>query len=55
MQDAVEKSFEIAKNENGEIVLLSPACSSYDMYPNYKKRGEDFVNCVKKLKIKEKN
>jgi len=27
-------------------VLLSPACTSWDMYPNYKKRGEHFQQLV---------
>ncbi len=33
----------------GGTVLLSPACSSFDMYPNYAARGDDFVAQVKKL------
>jgi UDP-N-acetylmuramoylalanine-D-glutamate ligase len=30
-------------------VLLSPACSSYDMYPSYKARGDDFAAEVERL------
>ena len=33
----------------GEVVLLSPACASYDMYANYRQRGEDFCRHVQKL------
>jgi len=33
----------------GMVVLLSPACTSWDMYENYKKRGEHFCAIVKKL------
>ena len=48
MQDAVRKANEAAAP--GEIVLLSPACASFDMYDNYAQRGDDFRNEVKKLK-----
>ena len=40
MQEAVQKSFEIGKK--GDVVLLSPACSSFDQYKNYAERGDDF-------------
>ncbi len=31
----------------GDVVLLAPACSSYDQYPNYLRRGEDFKRIVR--------
>lgn len=30
-------------------VILSPAAPSYNLYKNFEERGEDFVNCIKKL------
>jgi UDP-N-acetylmuramoylalanine--D-glutamate ligase len=33
----------------GEIVLLSPACASFDQYDNYMRRGEHFQDLVRGL------
>lgn len=52
MMLAVEKSFDLA--QGGGTVLLSPACSSFDWYSNYKERGKDFVKCVSELKERKK-
>lgn len=35
--------------EEGDVVLLSPACSSYDMFRDYRERGERFQTAVKSL------
>jgi len=48
MTDAVRKAYRLARGDG--VVLFSPACSSFDMYENYKKRGEDFVRRVAELK-----
>jgi len=48
MAQAVNKAYEIAVP--GEIVLLSPACASFDMYENYQARGNDFISQVNRLK-----
>lgn len=48
IKEAVEKSREIA-NE-GDVVLLSPACASWGMYNNYEERGEDFKTAIRNLK-----
>jgi UDP-N-acetylmuramoylalanine--D-glutamate ligase len=49
MIDAVTKGFELAKS--GDVVLLSPACASFDLFRNYEDRGEQFKNVVNSLKI----
>lgn len=45
--DATRKAFELA--EPGDIVLLSPANASWDMYA-FEVRGDEFLKTVEKLK-----
>ena len=47
MGDAVEQSYTLAKQ--GDVVLLSPACASFDMFSNYEDRGLQFKNEVRSL------
>jgi UDP-N-acetylmuramoylalanine--D-glutamate ligase len=47
MEDAVRVAQRLAKP--GDAVLLSPACASFDMFKNYKHRGEVFVSAVRAL------
>lgn len=47
MEEAVQKAKEIAKP--GDIVSLSPACASFDMYPNFEARGLHFKKLVNSL------
>ena len=47
MEAAVKKAYERA--ESGDVVLLSPACASWDMYPNFEARGLDFKENIYKL------
>jgi len=47
MEDAVTKAYKMA-NE-GETVLLSPCCASFDLFKNYEDRGNQFKNCVRNL------
>ena len=47
MSDAVRIAYKIAKPK--DCVLLSPACSSFDLFKNYEDRGTQFKNAVRKL------
>ena len=47
MNEAVNSAYRIAKPN--DVVLLSPACSSFDLFENYEDRGNQFKECVRKL------
>lgn len=47
LEDAVSKAFELARA--GDTVLFSPACASFDQFPNFMKRGERFKELVRAL------
>ncbi len=47
MDHAVQTSAKLA--ENGDVVLLSPGCASFDSYENYAARGDDFMRAVQEL------
>jgi len=46
-KDAVQAAFHFA--DKGDVVLLSPACASFDLFKNYEDRGIQFIEAVKDL------
>ena len=49
MDEAVRAAYAVARP--GDVVLLSPACASFDMFESYEHRGEVFKKEVGKLKL----
>ena len=50
MKEAINTAFD--KGEEGDVVLLSPASASWDMYKSYEVRGDEFKNIVNRLEEK---
>ncbi|MBN1805843.1 MAG: UDP-N-acetylmuramoyl-L-alanine--D-glutamate ligase [Sedimentisphaerales bacterium] len=48
LTEAVQSANQLA--EPGDVVLLSPACASYDMFDNFQHRGREFIKLVCELK-----
>ena len=46
-KDAVRQAYELSAP--GDVVLLSPACASFDLFENYEDRGKQFKEAVKNL------
>ena len=51
MKDAVRLA--TAQARAGDVVLLSPACASFDMFRDYRHRGEVFIDAVRRLQEAE--
>lgn len=47
MESAVNEAFSLS--QSGDVVLLSPACASFDMYAGFEARGDAFINAVHHL------
>ena len=47
LQDAVQAAYHSAND--GDTVLLSPCCASFDLFKNYEDRGEQFMQAVRSL------
>ncbi len=50
MANAVESAY--LRASSGDAVLLSPACASFDMFKDYRHRGDVFAECVQALKAR---
>jgi len=49
MSDAVAAAFDLA--QSGDAVVLSPACASFDMFDDYRQRGQVYVEAVRSLAL----
>ena len=47
LPQAVKRAAQVA--QRGDVVLLSPACASFDQFKNFEHRGEEFISLVKRL------
>jgi UDP-N-acetylmuramoylalanine--D-glutamate ligase len=50
LAEAVESAAHLV--ESGDVVLLSPACASYDMFDNFQHRGREFIKLVRAISNK---
>ena len=47
MEEVVRMAYQ--KAESGDVVMLSPACASFDMFKNYADRGDRFKDTVNRI------
>ena len=53
LEEATKKAYELSKE--GDVILLSPACASWDQYDSFEVRGDEFKNTIYNLKNKNIN
>lgn len=49
LTNAIRHAYNDAKNETNAVVLLSPACASFDQFRDFEHRGDEFIKIVKEL------
>ena len=49
VKELVKMALDLAKE--GDVVLLSPACASFDLFKNYEDRGDQFRSAVRELEV----
>ncbi|GAA3323107.1 hypothetical protein GCM10020331_045650 [Ectobacillus funiculus] len=47
VEQAVQQAYELS--EEGNVILLSPACASWDQFKTFEDRGDMFIQAVHKL------
>jgi UDP-N-acetylmuramoylalanine--D-glutamate ligase len=53
LHEAVNIGYEILRQAGG-VLLLAPACASFDMFDNFEHRGETFKREVQRLRKRER-
>lgn len=49
LRAAIKEAYNVS--DIGDVILLSPACASWDQFPNFEARGDEFIDAVQKLKV----